>query len=179
MAPKKAAKKVAKKAAKKAPGQRRMHDLRRCYEHLGRVSTLLPALSEPENVIKLASLAKELLQTGQSKDAAEVMRAAEHLCFGLLSMHTQEEPVSEQLLASMHEEYAHLVERAQHRGAEAPAGAIGRLFATIQRQARQAFKAGHLRASLELARGAEALSQVTAEFQGRLRGGELPQLETV
>lgn len=185
MAPKKAAKKsakkVAKKAAKKATGPlKRAQDLRRCFEHFGRVKTLLPTLAQdPETVVKMVSLAKEILQTGDAKQAADALRAAEHLAFGRLAMHADEDAsLSDSLVQTFGEEYRHLLERAEERsGAGELSKPVTTLFNTMRKEATAAFRARQYRAACELARGAEALTHVNAELQGRLRTGDIRQLQ--
>ncbi len=181
MAPKKAAKKIAKKAAKKSPGQTLGQNTRRCYEHFGRVSALLPLLQgmdhERDTVVRTVSLAQDLLGDGRVKEAADLLRAAEHLSFGSLAMAAPVESVSPLLLGALRDEYHHLLERADGHAAELT-GPVAKLVAIVRRLAVQAFKAERYRAASELARGAEALSHVTGEVAGRLRSRELQQLET-
>lgn len=175
---KKAAKKVAKKAAKKAPEDRLKQDTRRCYEHFGRVSALLPLLDDKDSVTRMATLAQELLRGGNPKDAADVLRAAEHLSFGSLAMTAPEESISETVSGALQEEYNHLLERAEHHEGEGQlSGPVSRLFSTMRMQAKSALRAKRYRAAVELARGAEALSHVTAEITGRLRAGDMRRLE--
>ena len=179
MAPKKAAKKVAKKAAKKTAGNRLAQDTRRCYEHFGRVSALLPLLGQTGTVNKLASLSQQLLRSGEVKAAADVLRAAEHLGFGSLAMLAPAETISELLSGALQEEYRHLLERAEeHAASGLLAEPVLRLFVLMKKQAAQAYRAQKYRAASELARGAEALSHVTAEVSGKLSAVDLPRLET-
>lgn len=184
--PKKAAKKSAqkgpqkgaKKAAKKTPGQRRGQDLRRAYEHLGRVVSLLPLLSESETVQRMSALAKALLGQGEAKDAADVLRAAEHLCFGTLAVEAPAESIPDELASIAKAEYISLLERADHHAAAGHmAPPVEKFFLLLRRSAVRASKGEKYRAASELARGAEALSHVTAEFTGRLRAGTMERLE--
>ncbi len=181
MAPKKAVKKTAKKAAKKATGpQKRGQDTRRCYEHFGRVKTLLASLTQdPETVMKTVSLAKEVLQAGNAKEAADALRAAEHLAFGRLAVGADEEgSLSDGLVEALREEYSHLLARADERaGAEALSKPVTALFKGMRKEAASAFRAKQYRAACELARGAEALTHVHTELQGRLRAGDIRQLQ--
>lgn len=178
MAPKKAAKKVAKKAAKKAPGHRLGQDTRRCYEHFGRVSTLMRLVPEKENVARLVALAQELLRLGSAKEAAEALRAAEHLSFGILAAGGRADRVSDALLEALRSEYSDLLERAKERAEEHElSGPAARLLSVMRKLAVQAFKAERYRAASELARGAEALTHIHTEITGRLRAPELRRLE--
>ena len=182
MAPKKAArksaKKVAKKAAKKAPGQKLGQEMRRCYEHFGRVSTLLRQVPERETITRLVALSQELLRLGSAKEAADALRAAEHLSFGSLAMQGRTEQVSDLLQEALVSEYRDLLERAKYRAEEQPLnGPVTRLFSTMRKMAIQAFKAERYRAASELARGAEALTHIHTEITGRLGAPELRRLE--
>lgn len=90
MAPKKAHKKAAKKAPKKGPKHHEEHggrDLRRAYEHLGRLHALQGLLaSEVAGQVKgLTGLAESRLQADDAKSAADLLRAGEHLAFGSLA----------------------------------------------------------------------------------------------
>lgn len=184
MAPKKAAKKspskTATKAAKKSTGPlKRAEDTRRCYEHFGRVKTLLPLVTEdPETVVKTVSLAKEVLGAGNAKEAADALRAAEHLAFGRLAMNADADAsLSVALVQSLEEEYRHLLERAdEHAAAEELSKPVSALFKGMRKEAVSAFKRKQYRAAAELARGAEALTHVRTELQGRLRAGDIGQL---
>jgi len=84
MPPKKAAKKAVKHHDLK---HQEAKDLRRAYEHLGRVEILQRALQQThvEHVSTLAALAEQELQSGHIKDAADLLRAAEHLSFAALA----------------------------------------------------------------------------------------------
>ena len=77
--PKKAAKKVAKKAAKHAdPKHHEARDLRRAYEHLGRIESLQRAVTSglQEGVATLVALAQQQLKGGNARNSAELLRAA-------------------------------------------------------------------------------------------------------
>ncbi len=58
-------------------------DLRRAYEHLTRIDILEAALAGPAfcDVSTLAALALEELAAGRDRVAADLLRAAEHICF--------------------------------------------------------------------------------------------------
>ncbi len=181
MAPKKAAKKSAKsakKAAKKTPGNKLGQEMRRCYEHFGRVSTLLGQMAEKETVTRLVALAQELLRLGSPKEAADALRAAEHLCFGSLAMQGGTDDISDVLLVALQTEYADLLDRAKQRAADHElAGPAARLFSTLRKMAAAAYKARQYRGASELARGAEALTHIHTELTTRLRAPELRRLE--
>lgn len=169
-----AAKKSAKKAAKKAPAKhaakhaakKAAHgnagkDIRRAYEHLGRIQSLAAAMpTGTEDAQTLATHAQNAMRADQPKDAAELLRAAEHNLFALLQ-NTQPADVSvaAPLLAALTDEVQHLQQRAEDHGACADAPrVIQAIYRTMSRAAATALKAGRYRAAMEFARGAEALT---------------------
>jgi hypothetical protein len=87
MSAKKAAKKAAKKVAAKHadPQHHERRDLRRAYEHLGRVEILKQnGQAELNDVVSLVALAEKELVQGHRKDAADLLRAAEHFSFAAI-----------------------------------------------------------------------------------------------
>ncbi len=76
MALKKVAKKAAKKAAKKSAKHHAGHDLRRVYEHLGRLEVLQGGLpgTVVANINALTQMARTSLQAGDTKSAADLLR---------------------------------------------------------------------------------------------------------
>lgn len=184
MAPKKAAKKVAKKAAKKAPSKhasnKRSQDLRRSYEHFGRVADLLPLIEDhSDSLIKMVTLGKGLLQAGSPKEAADVFRASEHFAFGTLAARAPEDTsLSSSLTEGLQDEYAQLLERAdEHAGVGELSKPVTTLFRLLRGEAVRAYRSKKYRAASELARGAEALAHVKSDIPGRLRSGDIRQLE--
>lgn len=171
MAPKKAAKKSAKDHGKK---HHEGKDLRRAYEHMGRLSGLekLLAAEIAAQIDVLRELAQRSLQEGESKSAADLLRAGEHLGFGSLAPQAKASRLSEELAAAVNAEYEHLVDKAGERWEkhenERP-GAIVAVYESMVESANVAFQKGAYRRALEFARGAEALAQV--------RGGGLALLE--
>ncbi len=178
MPAKKAAKKSAKKAAKKSPGHHGKHhegkDIRKAYEHLGRLSALEPSL--PAAVVaqlkRLTELAQVTLHAGEQKSAADLLRAGEHLAFGTLASTARGSGLGEELEAAIHAEYEHLVDKAdehwtQHEQ-ERPAG-IEEMYESMAIAGQAAYHKGAYRRALEFVRGAEALAHV--------RGGGAPILE--
>ena len=169
MPPGKAAKKVAKKAAKKIPAKgpaKIGKDTRRAYEHLGRVQVLVERLGPEQSdaVQVLVKHAEVALRDGDSKSGADLLRAAEHLGFGTLAMQQPaDETSSEMLLTAVREEFDHLREKAQEAGeaVEAPR-AVAALYKRMAKGAAAAMRSRQFRAALEMARGAEALTQVAA-----------------
>lgn len=179
MPTKKIAKKSAKKAAKKPAYDHLSQDLRRAYEYLGRVDILEGALSGSpfREVSTLATLAQEELTAGQYRDAAELLRAAEHICFAALAPEDSagtSASVSAELEEAMAAELDHLTELAEEHWTEskaegvAPHAFVAAIYITTLKQARRAFAAGNYRPALELARAAEALAELTDRRSCRL-----------
>jgi hypothetical protein len=164
---KKAAKKSAKKAAKKAAHHHPSHDLRRAYEHLGRIETLESA---PNSVSTLAALAQQELASGHGKSSADLLRAAEHLSFAALAPEGADTRVSPDLKAAIAAEYDHLLRRAaDHWSEPAPRHpAVASLYPATLKQAQTAFKSAAYRQALELARAAEALAHITRQGPAKL-----------
>jgi hypothetical protein len=172
------AKKAAKKAAKKSV-HHPAHDLRRAYEHLGRVDILEGALagSPFRDVSALAKLAQEELAASHFREAADLLRAAEHICFAPLAPEDHAgtaAPVSSELKAAIAAELDHLTGRAEDNWSEsesqdiAPHATIAAVYTTTIEQARLAFTAGGYRPALELARAAEALAHIARRGSARL-----------
>jgi hypothetical protein len=169
---KKAAKKSAKKAAKKAAHHHPSHDLRRAYEHLGRIETLESALNPAaaNSVSTLAALAQQELASGHGKSSADLLRAAEHLSFAALAPEGADTRVSPDLKAAIAAEYDHLLRRAaDHWSEPAPRHpAVASLYPATLKQAQTAFKSAAYRQALELARAAEALAHITRQGPAKL-----------
>ena len=174
MAPKKAAKKAPKHHKdKKHEGGK---DLRKAYEHLGRLAALQELL--PATVVSrlgvLTALAEANLLAGEAKSAADLLRAGEHLAFATLASKAKEQRLSEALLDAIHADYEHLVDKAEeHRerhGDDVPAE-VGVLYDTMLEAAREAFAKGAYRRALEFARGAEALAHVRGNGAMQLEDG--------
>jgi len=187
------AKKVARKTAKIAGGKsahRSTHDLRRAYEHLGRIEILEGALvgSPFCEVTALANLAQQQLAAGGAREAADLLRAAEHLTFAALAPHsisgTVDAGVSSGLKAAIATEFEQLLHCAQQRKKQAPRDSeqakkdvaaspyptLSTVYNSTLEHARSAFAAAAYRKALELARAAEALGQVTAHRSAAVGG---------
>ena len=185
MAGKKAAKKVAakktaakKSAAKKAPGKKAAakkmaakhaghaeRDLRRAYEHMGRLEALGPLLSKDSSneIEALLRFAQGSLTANDAKSAAELLRAGEHLAFGSLAAMTRDETAEGRVRTAAREECEHLLERAAEHWAEQSenqAWPLDEVYQQARTRAEQALKGGALRRALEYARAAEALGHV-------------------
>lgn len=174
MAPKKAAKKAPKHEGKKHDAGK---DLRKAYEHLGRLAVLrehLPA-TVVARVSVLTKLAETSLMMGEDKTAAHLLRAGEHLAFGTLASKAKESRLSEAVVDAIHAEYEHLSDKAQEHSTkhgDAMPEDVSALFDTMVEAAAEAFNRGAYRRALEFARGAEALAHVKAVGGARLDDGE-------
>lgn len=175
------AKKAAKKAVKKSTKHhdKKHHegnDLRRAYEHLGRLSALQKnlAMGVVAQMKTLTELAQKSLLAGEQKSAADLLRAGEHLGFGSLAPSAKATRLSEELAAAIRAEYEHLVDKAgehweRHEG-ERPAG-IEDVYESMLAAAAAAFAKGAYRRTLEFARGAEALAHVRGGDTATIEGG--------
>jgi hypothetical protein len=178
MPPKKAAKKTTKKVARKSPHHLPSQDVRRAYEHLGRVDILEGALAGVHfvQVSALATLAQQQLTLGHARDAADLLCAAEHICFAALAPEDRPgavEMVSSDLKAAISAELNQLRRRAEERWNDSESEedqaheTIAAIYSAALDQAALAFARGAYRPALELARAAEALSHIDAGFMAR------------
>jgi hypothetical protein len=136
-------------------------DVRRTFEHLGRVQAIASlASAERDTVALLTSLADDAFKAQSYKNSADLLRAAEHVSFA--AMHTNaKETVGEYLEEAIKDESDHLLERAEDHQAEHPIPKqLRELQARLSRDGKAALRRGEYRAALELARGAETLSHV-------------------
>jgi len=173
---KKSAKKAVKKAAKKSAKHHAGHDLRRAYEHLGRLEVLQGGLpgAVVTDINALTQMARTSLHAGDTKNAAALLRGCEHLAFAALATGTRETQIGNDLQEAIDGEYEHLVERAvEHwdEQDEEPNGALAAIYEKTFAAAEAAYNKGAFRRSLELARGAEALSKVHGVGDARLGPG--------
>ena len=174
-----------KKAAKKAPAKhadpkhQAAKDLRRSYEHLGRVELLRGSLdnARSKHIHPLVKLAEQELAKGHRKEAADLLRAAEHFSFAALAEGGGTPGrVSDELVRVVTEELEHLERRANDHWDEQEDEerhlSLTELFHSALRDSTTAAKAGQYRRALELARSAEALSHVKKHGPDELGEGE-------
>ena len=176
--PKKAAKKVAKKAAKKTHSHhhREADDLRRAYEHLGRVAVLRQSSdgSLTETIGELTTMAQRSMKDGERKDAADLLRAAEHLCFAVLAGEVSAVvEVSAELKQAITGKFDELLRRAtEHWDERDHSESLSGIYMKCCKGAAKAFKARAYHQALEFARAAEALAHVKQDDDtGRLGSG--------
>ena len=173
------AKKAAKKAAAKHadPKHHEAKDLRRAYEHLGRVQILQHSLgaAPAEDIHSLVALAEKELGQGHRKDAADLLRAAEHFSFAALAADATPGKISDELKDIVAEEVDHLTQRAnehwEERDEEEHHASIAPLFRSSLEATVKALEAGSHRQALELARGSEALAHVKKHGPEELEAG--------
>ena len=179
--PKKAAKKAAKKTAKKAAGHHhdkhhQANDLRRAFEHLGRVSVLRQALksSGTDAVAELTALAQQAIKGGHSKDAADLLRALEHLSFAALAGEVSSiARISVDLRESITDQFDDLMRRADEHWQEEEehSSNLTEIYKNSRERATKAFKARAYHQALEFARAAEALAHVKQHGFLKLESG--------
>ena len=122
----------------------------------------------------VTKLAQVELKAGNSKGAADLLRAAEHLSFARLGRTGRaESSVSHDLKNQVFSEVDHLAHRAEEHveeeGARYPE--VVALSQSMLEEARAGLAKGTYRRCLELARGAEALTHVFNHGGSRLPRG--------
>jgi hypothetical protein len=161
--PKKAAKKAPKKGVKHHHGKHGK-DLRRAFEHLGRVEVLQRALKSPSKFVDaLATMAQQQLKKGEHKDAADLLRGAEHLLFAsLVGEHSQGAPLSSDLQEAIVEQFHDLARKAEEHWADAEArpAMLSTIYKSSRKSADEAYANRAFHKALEFMRGAEALAHV-------------------
>jgi len=169
-------KKSAKKGAKKTAGHHHDNELRRAYEHMGRIAVLRQTSkpSPTDAVSVLTKLAQQAIKDGYSKDAADLLRASEHLSFAVLAGEVSGiVSVSAELKESITEQFDELTRRAnEHWEEEAEhSGILTGIYQSSRNSATKAFKARAYQQALEFARAAEALAHVKQHGPLKLEGG--------
>jgi hypothetical protein len=167
-----------KKAAK--PHDEKHHeakDLRRAYEHIGRVEILRRVLqpSPAEEVSILVTLAQQELQNGHHKDAAEFLRASEHLSFAALAGESAKlSQISRDLEHTIMAEVEHLTNRAEeHWEHEVERDkAVTAIYKNARKRTKQAIEKCAYHQALEFARAAEALTHTKQHGQQRLESAK-------
>ena len=166
-----AAKHTAKHAKNHAPEHDDAKDLRRAYEHLGRVEAIrqLAEDASPSSVHILAQLAEKYLEANLVKQGADLLRAAEHFSFAALAQNSKPEKHADpKLLEAVREEFDKLCSRAEDHWAEHKdrSPALLELFEDAFARCKTAFDERRYRQALELARGAEALAHINKQPNG-------------
>jgi hypothetical protein len=175
-------KKAAKKAAKKGAGHpqdehHQANDLRRAYEHMGRLEVLRKSLksSMAEAVAELTKLAQREIEGGHNKDAADLLRASEHLSFAVLA---GDSPVGGRISAELERSISEHFDELRRRAAEhwedkeRHSSTLVKLYQSSHKSAIKAFKDGAYHQALEFARAAEALAHVKQDGSHKLERGD-------
>lgn len=162
----------------KHPKKKHAHkkDLRRAFEHMSRVQHLRGSIgrSQAKSIDTLVALAHEELIAGGEENAADLLRAAEHLGFAFLSADAPIGSVSPALLEAIAEQYEHLGEKAaehwdDHSGASED---LTRIYETARKAAGEAFADNLYHQALEYQRAAEAIAHVHLQPGPKLQAGK-------
>lgn len=170
-----------KKAAKKAAGHHHdkhhhANDLRRAYEHMGRVAILRQASKSlvMDTVAELTTLAQQAIKDGHDKDAADLLRASEHFGFAVLAGDVSGAVrVSAELKETITEQFDELTRRADEHWEEEEehSSPLTVIYRSARSSATKAFKARAYHQALEFARAAEALAHVKQRGPLKLERG--------
>ncbi len=150
-------------------------DLRRAFEHMGRVlslhSSLTPASRKPADV--LVKLAHQELTTGSEQNAADLLRAAEHLGFAVLAADSTSS-LSPALIKAIQEQYERLEDKATEHWEEQSAHPeeLAKIYEAARKAAAKAFKDEQYHRALEYQRAAESLAHVELEPARKLNAGK-------
>ena len=172
-------KKAAKKAAKKTAGHHHdkhheANDLRRAYEHMGRIAVLRQNSKSSGAVAELTTFAQQAIKGGHSKDAANLLRASEHLSFAVLAGEVSGiVRVSADLKESITGQFDELTRRADEhwQKEEDHSNTLTEIYESSRMSAIKAFKARAYHQALEFARAAEALAHVKQHGFLKLESG--------
>jgi hypothetical protein len=186
--PKKAPQKTTQKAAKKSArhhhgNYHQARDLRRAYEHMGRLEVLAKNLKPSAfgAVSSLTVLAQSEMAEGHNESAAELMRASEHLSFASLAGDGQAGGlIPTELKRSITEHFDELLRKADHHWEDhaAESSILTLLYKSSRRSAVKAFEESAYYQALEFARAAEALSHVREGAKRKLESHDRkPQLK--
>ena len=111
------------------------------------------------------------MKAARPQGAAHLMRAAEHLSFGLLASAKAESGLDPRLVKAIAEEFDHKLEKAEEHWDGNDSVALTPMYEETLAGARHAFAEGAYRKALELVRAAEALAHVHVENTRHLGNG--------
>jgi hypothetical protein len=141
--------------------------------HMGRILSLQPSLTAASraDVDSLVSLAEQELAEGNGKNAAELLRAAEHISFATLaSGHAKQPSLSSFVEEAVKEEYERLAQKAaehwDHADRRHPAVSV--IYKSSLQGAKRALAAGGYP---ELVRAAAALAEIEKHGPKKLAAG--------
>lgn len=160
--PKHAAKRESKHGH--GPKHEKGKHLRRAFEHLGRVEALQGLVAGPAapSIALLLGEAQRQINHGDSRSAADLLRAAEHLSFAAAFSTGAPATVPPELEQAIDREFEKKVEKTQ-KHARAEPSALGRIIRESLEAAHTAREQRSFREALELVRAAEALIEVDAD----------------
>jgi hypothetical protein len=135
-------------------------------------------LSDAKAVTALATMARQQLQTGSNKEAANLLRGSEHLSFAALADEGSDKiQLSDELVQSITEQFDELSEKADKHWEEHEEGpaVLTAVYEKLRKSAAKALKHGAYYQALELARAAEALAHVRWDGPHKLEDGKKPR----
>ena len=135
-------------------------DLRRAYEHMGRVAVLHQSSksSVTDAVAELTKVAQQAIEDGHTKDAADLLRASEHLSFAVLADGVSGVVrVSAELKESITEHFEELTRRADENWEEEEehSSILTGIYQSARNSATKTFKTRAYHQAFEFARAAE------------------------
>lgn len=155
------------KPATEIPRTHASADLLRVYAHLTHIDVLEGALSGPAfcDVSTLAALALGELGEGRDREAAALLRAAEHICFAAQTPrgYASAMDLFEELRDAIEVEFETVMRRAEvfrKEHASPRHGVVPEVCTRTLQMAREAYSEGLFGRALELARAAELLAEI-------------------
>jgi hypothetical protein len=166
-----------KHSADEHPKKKHGHkkDLRRAFEHMSRVQHLRGSISraQAKSIDILVALAHQELIAGGEENAADLLRATEHLGFAFIGTDASVGSLSPALLEAIAEQYQHLGDKAtEHWDKRSePSQDLSRIYASARKAAGEAFAENLYHQALEYQRAAEALAHVDLQPGRKLQAG--------
>lgn len=160
------AKKAAKKRAHHTPhSPNQGKELRRAFEHTGRVDILRRSLSPSgaEAISALVAMASEELASDRHHEAAELLRASEHLSFAALAAAPVDAQLAPELQRALEVQFEELRRKAEEHWKPKQRTLLASIYTSACEAAQGAFNRRAWHQALEFARAAEALSHVTID----------------
>jgi len=147
--------------------RRSFDDLRRAYEHLARIDILEGALYGPAfcDVSALAALALNELKSGRTREAADLLCAAEHISFAAQApgSYASAIGISDELRSAIQAEFENLLRRADlfRKELSSPRhDVVPEVCARTLQMAQEAYAEELFSRALELARAADLLAEI-------------------
>jgi hypothetical protein len=131
--------------------------------------------SDVNVVITLATLTREQLEAGNNQQAADLLRAAEHLCIAALTSQVSKKvQLSGELVQSITEHFNEVTGRAEEhwlKHKEQPC-VFTAIYKSSLKDATAGFKHGAIHQALEFAHATEALAHIGPNGADELKRGE-------